>query len=242
MKKWKYRCIDNIFSGYLINNTHLIFCIYRVIHVFCATITQFIVGSDAYMRCYRMSSPPVGWRFAGAIIAGSAETRNKALIWHLTQLANIHFLHAGWEFLLPVLCWDPRPLELQLLFDVLLLALLEKGGVPVAGGRHRAQHLAQPCTATLVWRYSCSKWLKLRCKSLGGGGRDTHWTVRHSFNAAFCSRHLSTMKKPDSLQQLLKAGQRWRQRQMVDMTGEKQALAWAVTRNVSKSFLPWYCA
>lgn len=43
-------------------------------------------------------------------------------------------LHASWEFLFPVLGWDPRPLKLQLLFDVLLLTLLEERRVLVAGG------------------------------------------------------------------------------------------------------------
>lgn len=33
----------------------------------------------------------------------------------------------------------------------------------------------------------------------------THCSVRQSFIAAFSSRHLNTMKKPDSLQQWLKA-------------------------------------
>lgn len=40
-------------------------------------------------------------------------------------------LHASWEFLFPVLCWDPCPLKLQFLLDVLLLTLLEKRRVLV---------------------------------------------------------------------------------------------------------------
>lgn len=43
-------------------------------------------------------------------------------------------LHASWEFLFPVLCWDPCSLKLQLLFDVLLFTLLKEHGVLVAGG------------------------------------------------------------------------------------------------------------
>lgn len=40
---------------------------------------------------------------------------------------------------------------------------------------------------------------------------NTHCRVRHSFRAAFSPRHLNTMKKPDSLQQWLKAGGRERE-------------------------------
>lgn len=48
--------------------------------------------------------------------------------------ASSSSLHASWEFLFPVLGRDPRPLKLQLLFDVLLLTLLEERRVLVAGG------------------------------------------------------------------------------------------------------------
>lgn len=50
-------------------------------------------------------------------------------------------LHAGWEFLFPVLCSDPCPLKLQFLLDVLLLTLLEEHRVLVAGGRQKVQYL-----------------------------------------------------------------------------------------------------
>lgn len=43
-------------------------------------------------------------------------------------------LHTGWEFLFPALRWNPCPLKLQLLFDVLLLALLIEWGIFVAIG------------------------------------------------------------------------------------------------------------
>ncbi len=50
-------------------------------------------------------------------------------------------LHAGWEFLFPVLCWDPCLLILQFLLDVLLLTLLKEHRVLVAGGRQKVQYL-----------------------------------------------------------------------------------------------------
>lgn len=50
-------------------------------------------------------------------------------------------LHASWEFLFPVLCRDPCPLKLQLLFDVLLFTLLKEHGVLVAGGWQKVQYL-----------------------------------------------------------------------------------------------------
>lgn len=43
-------------------------------------------------------------------------------------------LHAGWEFLFPIFCWDPCPLKLQLLSDVFLLTLLEERWVLVTVG------------------------------------------------------------------------------------------------------------
>lgn len=43
-------------------------------------------------------------------------------------------LHTGGEFLFPALCWNPRPLKLQLLFNVILLTLLKERGVLVAIG------------------------------------------------------------------------------------------------------------
>lgn len=81
-----------------------------------------------YIVCYRIVSPTDGqrWRITGA------DSRLQLTDRLLTQLAKIHVSHAGWEFLLPVLCWDPRPLVLQPLFDVLLLALLKESGVLVA--------------------------------------------------------------------------------------------------------------
>lgn len=43
-------------------------------------------------------------------------------------------LHTGWEFLFPALRWNPCPLKLQLLFNVLLLTLLKERGIFVANG------------------------------------------------------------------------------------------------------------
>lgn len=43
-------------------------------------------------------------------------------------------LHTSWEFLVPILCWDPCPLKLQLLSDVFLLTLFEEHWVLVTGG------------------------------------------------------------------------------------------------------------
>lgn len=47
-------------------------------------------------------------------------------------LLSFSLLHTGGEFLFPALCWNPRPLKLQLLFNVILLTLLEEQGVLVA--------------------------------------------------------------------------------------------------------------
>lgn len=49
----------------------------------------------------------------------------------------------------------------------------------------------------LVLQVESCKWLMKR--------NDPHSAVRHSFIAVFSSRHLNTIKKPDSLQQWVKA-------------------------------------
>lgn len=149
-------------------------------------------------------------------------------------------LHASWEFLFPVLCRDPCPLKLQLLFDVLLFTLLKEHGVLVAGGWQKVQYLFYRINvASYDGDYMVLKLLWLCWQPLRGSVRviervgkpmekrlvgqirratllrecwkkekNTHCAVRHSFSAAFSSRHFNTIKKPDSLQQWLKAGGR----------------------------------
>lgn len=170
---------------------------------FCPTITWFSAWLDATSK-HTWHVIALRWRWTGAVAAWITETRDEAFIWQRRDapLEAVRWLitdlHAGWEFLFPVLWWDSRPLKLQLLFDVLLLTLLEEGGVLVAGGRQSAE------LSTAMFHNSGLRWRSWVA---------TYWTVRHSFRAAFCSRHLNTMKKPESLQQLLKAAQIWRQRQ-----------------------------
>lgn len=144
-------------------------------------------------------------------------------------------LHASWEFLFPVLWWDPRPLKVQLLFNVLLLTLFKEHGVLVAEEWQKAQYWFCRINESLRWwlyygfcnywylatvergqRVCPLEWVKPMWKFAGITHKreltvktqNTHWTVRHSFRAAFSSRHLNTMKNPDSLQQWLKAGER----------------------------------
>lgn len=59
--------------------------------------------------------------------------------------------------------------------------------------------------------------------------KDTHCTVRHSFRALFCSRHLNAIKKPDSLQQALKAG------------GRKKVAKRERTQEEGHAQLTWQC-
>lgn len=81
---------------------------------------------------------------------------------------------------------------------------------------YTAQRTLGPCT---WWETEGSTSLLghiIRCGQLWGLWHwscrwdNTHHCVRQSFSAAFSSRHLNAMKKPDSLQQWLKAGGRRR--------------------------------
>lgn len=59
----------------------------------------------------------------------------RAVVW--VSCCSLH----SWEFLCPVLFWDPCPLKLQFLSDVFLLTLLEECTVLVAEGRQKVEYL-----------------------------------------------------------------------------------------------------
>lgn len=67
-------------------------------------------------------------------------------------------LHASWEFLFPVLWWDPRPLKVQLLFNVLLLTLLKEHGVIVAEEWQKAQYWFCRINESLRWWLYGNSW------------------------------------------------------------------------------------
>lgn len=71
-------------------------------------------------------------------------------------------LHAGWEFLFPLLGSDPRPLKLQFLLDVFLLTLLVEGSVIVAGGRQKVQYLFYRMNAAWYESHSDGDYMVLR--------------------------------------------------------------------------------
>lgn len=123
----------------------------------------------------------------------------KKWVWWSSSL-----LHTGGKFLFPALWWNPRPLKLQLLFNVILLTLLEEWGVLVAIGwqlkkKKKINYIIRGNWTVIFGSRSTIM------KIVDEQKHNSHCAVRHSFIAAFSSRHLNTIKKPDSLQQWVKA-------------------------------------